>query len=87
MAEELEGVGYVKARGVVKTNLSTRPVSFITRPEVEVYQLADVAGSMLYGKHERLKKRLKARQLTYQKVQQVHHLSFKGYLRKISELL
>ncbi len=48
---------------VVKTNLSTRSVSFNTKPEVEVYQLANSARVMLYGEHERLKKRLKARQL------------------------
>ena len=50
----------LRATGAVKTYLSTRPVSFNTKPEVEVYQLADVARSMLYGKHKRLKKRLKA---------------------------
>ena len=43
----------------VKTYLSTRPVSFITKSEVEVYQLANNAGSMLYGEHKRSKKRLK----------------------------
>lgn len=43
-----------------KTYLSTRPVSFITKSEVEVYQLEDAAGSMLYGEHKRSKKRLKA---------------------------
>jgi len=44
----------------VKTNLSTRPVSFNTKPELEVYRLTNNAGSMLYGEHKRLKKRLKA---------------------------
>ncbi len=54
MAEVLEGIG------CVKTCLSIRPVSFITKPEVEVYQLANNARVMLYGEHERSKKRLKA---------------------------
>ena len=44
----------------VKTCLSTRPVSFNTKPEVEVYQLTNNAGNMLYDEHERSKKRLKA---------------------------
>lgn len=60
MAEVLEGIGCVKAKGAVKTCLSTRPVSFIAKPEVEVYQLANNAGIMLYGEHKRSKKRLKA---------------------------
>ncbi len=44
----------------VKTNLSTRTVSFNTKLEVEVYRLANNARVMLYGEHERSKKRLKA---------------------------
>jgi hypothetical protein len=47
----------------VKTNLSTRSVSFITKSEVEVYQLANSARVMLYGEHERSKRRLKLGQL------------------------
>jgi len=43
----------------VKTCLSIRPVSFITKSEVEVYQLANNAGIMLYNEHKRSKKRLK----------------------------
>jgi hypothetical protein len=43
----------------VKTNLSTRPVSFNTKPELEVYRLENNARIMLYGEHERSKKRLK----------------------------
>ncbi len=43
----------------IKTCLSTRPVPFITKPEVEVYQLEDAARVMLYGEHKRSKKRLK----------------------------
>ena len=64
MAEELEGIGCVKARGkAVKPNLSTRSVVFVTKSEAEVYQLENNARIMLYGEHERPKKRLKARQL------------------------
>ena len=44
---------------VVKTNLSTRPVSFNTKPEVEVYRLANNAGSRLYGEHQKVKKEVK----------------------------
>ena len=44
----------------VKTCLSIRSVSLNTNPEIEVYQLANHVGSMLYGEHKRLKKRLKA---------------------------
>ena len=44
----------------VKTCLSTRPVSFITKSEVEVYQLANNASVMRYGERKRSKKRLKA---------------------------
>ncbi len=44
----------------VKTCLSTRPVSFITKSEVEVYQLANNARITLYGEHKRSKKKLKA---------------------------
>ena len=44
----------------VKTCLSTRAVSFNTKAEVEVYQLTNNAGSMLYDEHKRSKKRLKA---------------------------
>ncbi len=36
-------------------------MSFITKSEVEVYQLADVARVMRYGERKRSKKRLKAR--------------------------
>ena len=72
---------------VVKTNLSTRPVSFNTKSELEVYRLANNAGVMLYGEHKGLKKRLKARQLTYQKVQQVHQPSFNKHFSKILELM
>ncbi len=43
----------------VKTCLSTRPVSFITKSEVEVYKLANNAGSMLYGEHKKVKKEVK----------------------------
>ena len=60
MAEVLEGIGCVKAKGAVKTYLSTRTVSFNTKPEVEVYQLTNNAGSMLYDEHKMSKKRLKA---------------------------
>ena len=44
----------------VKTYLSTRSVSFITKSEAEVYQLANNAGSMLCDEHKRSKKRVKA---------------------------
>ncbi len=44
----------------VKTCLCTRPVSFNTKPEVEVYQLANNARTMLHNEHKRSKKRLKA---------------------------
>ncbi len=71
---------------VVKTNLSTRSVSFNTKPEVEVYRLANNARVMLYDEHERSKKRLKVRQLTYQKVQQVRQPSFSRHFNKILEL-
>ena len=71
----------------VKTNLSTRPVSLNTKPEVEVYQLTNNAGSMLYSEHRRSKKRLKTQYLTYRKVQQVHQPSFSRHFTKISELL
>ena len=61
MSEGLEGIGCVKPKGNGSgICLSTRPVSFITKPEVEVYQLMNSARSVLYGKHERSKKRLKA---------------------------
>ncbi len=43
----------------VKTCLSTRPVSLITKPEVELYQLANNAGSMLYREHKKVKKEVK----------------------------
>ncbi len=46
---------------VVKANLSTRPASFNTKPEVEVYRLANNARVMLYGEHERSKKKATAR--------------------------
>ena len=49
----------LRAMGAIKTCLSTRPVSFITKSEVEVYQLTNNAGSMLYDEHKRSKKRLK----------------------------
>ena len=49
----------LRAMGAIKTCLSTRPVSFNTKPEVEVYQLANNARGMLYGEHKRSKKRLK----------------------------
>ncbi len=60
---------------VVKTNLSTRPVSFNTKPEVEVYRLANNASVMRYGERKRSYQRLKAAQLTYQKVHQVRQLA------------
>ena len=44
----------------VKTYLCTRPVSFITKSEVEVYQLEDAARVMRYGERKKLIKRLKA---------------------------
>ncbi len=50
----------LRAMGAVKTCLSTRSVSFNTKPEVEVYQLVNNARVMLYGEHKRSKKRLKA---------------------------
>ncbi len=53
----------LRAMGAVKTYLSTRSVSFITKPEVEVYQLANSARVMLYGEHKRSKRRLKLGQL------------------------
>ena len=61
MAEDLEGIGCSMAKGnvAIKTCLSIRPVSFITKSEVEVYQLANNARVMLYGEHKRSKKRLK----------------------------
>ncbi len=43
-----------------KTYLFTRPVSLITKSEVEVYQLADAARVMRYGEGKKLEKRLKA---------------------------
>jgi len=49
----------LRAMGAVKTRLFTRSVSFNTKPEVEVYQLANNARVMLYGEHKRSKKRLK----------------------------
>ena len=73
--------------GAVKTCLSIRPVSFITKSEVEVYQLANNARIMLYGEHKRLKKGLKAAQLTYQKVQQVRQPSLSRHFSKILELM
>jgi len=48
----------LRAMLAVKTCLSTRPMSFITKPEV--YQLANNARITLYGEHKRSKKRLKA---------------------------
>ena len=61
MSEELEGIGCVKPKGNGSgICLSTRPVSFITKSEVEVYQLVNNAKGVLYGEHEMLKKRLKA---------------------------
>ena len=65
MAEVLEGIAMLKLRAMlaVKTNLSTRTVSFNTKLEVEVYRLANNARAMLYGEHKRLKKRLKVGQL------------------------
>ena len=61
MAEDLEGIGCSMAKGnvAIKTYLSTRPVSFITKSDVEVYQLANNAGIMLYSEYKRSKKRLK----------------------------
>ena len=53
----------IKVVLAVKTCLSTRLVSFITKSEVEVYQLANSARSMLYGEHKRSKRRLKLGQL------------------------
>lgn len=53
----------LRAMGAVKTNLSTRPVLFITKSEAEVYQLANNAGSMLYSENKRSKRRLKLGQL------------------------
>ena len=49
----------LRVMGAVKTYLSTRPVSFISKSEVEVYQLEDAARVMRYGEHKRSKKRLK----------------------------
>jgi len=43
----------------VKTCLSIRPVSFIAKSEVEVYQLANNAGVIRYGEHKRFKKEVK----------------------------
>jgi hypothetical protein len=45
----------------VKPYWSIRPVSFNTKPEVEVYRLANNARVMLYGEHERSKKKATAR--------------------------
>ena len=53
----------LRVMGAVKTCLSTRSVSFISKSEIEMYQLEDAARVMLYGEHERLKKRLKLGQL------------------------
>ena len=62
MAEILEGIGCSMAKGnvAIRTYLYTQSVSFNTKPEVEVYQLVNNAGIMLYGEHKRSKKRLKA---------------------------
>jgi len=62
VAEVLEGIGcsMVKGNVAIKTYLSTRSVSFNTKPEVEVYQWANNARVILYGEHKRSKKRLKA---------------------------
>jgi len=43
----------------VKTCLSTRSVSFITKSEVEVYQLEDAARVMRYGERKKFKKEVK----------------------------
>lgn len=51
---------WLRAMLADKTYLSTRPVSFITMSEIEVYQWADAARVILYGEHKRSKKRLKA---------------------------
>ncbi len=55
MTEELEGMVVLRLRamGAVKTCLSTRSASFITKSEVEVYLLAKNARSMLYNEHKR----------------------------------
>ena len=50
----------LRAMGAIKTCLPTRPVSFITKSEVEVYELEDVARVMRYGERKKLKKKLKA---------------------------
>ena len=50
----------LRAMLAARTYLSTRSVSFITKSEVEVYQLADVARVMRYGERKKLRKRLKA---------------------------
>ena len=71
----------------VKTYLSTRPVPFISKSEIEMYQLEDAAGVMRYSERMRSKKRLKASQLMCLKLHQLRQLSFKPYFRKISELL
>ena len=50
----------LRVMGAVKTYLSTRPVSFISKSEVEVYQLEDAVRVMRYSERNKLKKRLKA---------------------------
>ncbi len=50
----------LRVMGAVKTCLSTRPVSFISKSEVEVYQLEDAVRVMRYSERNKLKKRLKA---------------------------
>ena len=48
----------LRAMGAAKTCPSIRSVSFNTKSEVEVYQLANDGGIMLYGEYRRYKKRL-----------------------------
>lgn len=77
----------LRAMLTTKTNLSTRPVSFNTKSELEVYRLENNARIMLYGEHERSKKRLKVGYLVYRKVHQLHQPSFNKHFRKILELM
>ena len=50
----------LRAMLAVRTCLSTRPVSFITKSEVEVYGLENVVRVMRYGERKKSIKRLKA---------------------------
>ena len=71
----------IKVVLAVKTCLFTRPVSFITKPEV--YQLANNARITLYGKHKRSKKKLIAWEIEVVSTTSTTSISFKTKTKKI----